>query len=84
MKLCVVRRKKTQGVFMIKFKVGKEELTHEELLSKVGAGRISHDHYKDIIAAHNDAQAPVASEEKPVIVKTGKKKAVEDANGTES
>ena len=84
MKRCVGKPKKTQGVFMIKFKVGSDELTHEELLSKVGSGRISHDHYVKLVAARNEEMAKAQVSEKPVIAKAGRRKVKEDANGTES
>lgn len=54
MKQCVGRLKKTQGVFMTKFTVGEQELTHEELMSKVGSGHIPFETYQAVIAAHNE------------------------------
>lgn len=39
-------------------KVGDKEFTNDELMAKVGAGHISHDHYKAIIAEHNASLAP--------------------------
>jgi len=69
---------------MIKFKVGNDELTHEELLSKVGSGRICHDHYVKLVAARNEEIAKAQLYEKPVISKAGRKRVKEDANTTES
>ena len=59
-------------------KVGDKEFTNDELMAKVGAGHISHDYYKEIIAQHNAINLPV--EEAPAPKAKGKK----NANATES
>ena len=56
------------------FKVGEDELTYDELMAKVGAGWISIDAYKEIMAQYNAENLPVE-----VAAKKGKKKAEVEA-----